>query len=203
MTIAFCKRHAVRLRASGRWLLAGLALVGLVACGGDETPAEVPPPHAVTEDAVGYFCSMNLLEHSGPKGQVLVPGADRPVWFSTVRQTVAYTMLPESPRVLSAVYVSDLSQVADWRRVDAAAWVEARSAWFVVESTATGGMGGEDPMPFSDRAKAEQFAQQHGGRVLAFNDLTEDYILYPSGADGLQPAGTGMTENTDGMMERM
>ncbi|MEQ4618908.1 MAG: nitrous oxide reductase accessory protein NosL [Corticimicrobacter sp.] len=203
MTIAFCKRHAVRLRESGRWLAAGLALVGLVACGGEEATKDVPPPHAVTEDAVGYFCSMNLLEHSGPKGQVLVPGEDRPVWFSTVRQTVAYTMLPESPRVLSAVYVSDLSQVEDWRRVDPDAWVEARSAWFVVESTATGGMGGEDPMPFSDRASAEKFAQQHGGRVLAFNDLTEDYILYPSGADGLQPAGSGMTENTDGVMERM
>lgn len=203
MTMVFCKRHAVRLRTSGRWLVAGLALIGLVACGGDETSKEMPSPHAVTEDAVGYFCSMNLLEHSGPKGQILVPGEDRPVWFSTVRQTVAYTMLPESPRVLLAVYVSDLSSVEDWRRVDPDAWVEARSAWFVVESTATGGMGGEDPMPFSDRARAEKFAQQHGGRVLAFNDLTEDYILYPSGADGLQPAGTGMTENTDGMMERM
>ncbi|PWF21613.1 copper resistance protein CopZ [Corticimicrobacter populi] len=183
-----------------RWLLAGLALAWLAACSDDTGAGEQPPPHAITEEAVGYFCSMNLLEHSGPKGQVLVPGEDRPVWFSTVRQTVAYTMLPESPRVLSAVYVSDLSAVEDWRRVNPDAWVEARSAWFVVESEATGGMGGEDPMPFSDRSKAEQFAQRHGGRVLAFDALTEDYILYADSLFETRPGGTSQAVGEAGTM---
>jgi copper chaperone NosL len=40
-----------------------------------------------------------------------------------------------------------------------------------------GGMGGEEAVPFSDKAAAEKFAAEHGGRVVAFAEVPKDYVL--------------------------
>ena len=39
---------------------------------------------------------MVLNDHAGPKGQIFVRRAG-PVWFSSIKQVFAYTMLPEEP----------------------------------------------------------------------------------------------------------
>ena len=55
-------------------LLAGLLLV-LPALGACQREAEAPPaPFAMTEEAMGRYCGMNVLEHAGPKGQISAQG---------------------------------------------------------------------------------------------------------------------------------
>jgi hypothetical protein len=51
---------------------------------------------------------MTLLEHPGPKGQVLLRGDDRPIWSSSARDAIAFTHLVESPKAVRAIYVSDM-----------------------------------------------------------------------------------------------
>lgn len=155
--------------------LAGLTLAG---CGSQNDASAKPEPLPITADAVGHYCSMDLIEHNGPKGQIFIRGNSEPLWFSTIRQTLAYTIMPDSPRGLDAIYVTDMAIVQNMRQPEPGSWMDARDAYFVTESTFAGGMGGEDPLPFSDRSKADEFIATHGGKILTFDEIPEDYILH-------------------------
>jgi copper chaperone NosL len=163
-------------------IVLGLALAG---CNGEKA-AETPKPFALTEQAMGHYCGMNVLEHPGPKGQIILQSRIDPVWFSSARDTLAFTMLPEEPKDILAIYVSDVGKAPSWERPGADNWVEARKAWFVVGGSARGGMGVPEAVPFSDRAAAERFAKEKGGTVVAFADVPRDQIL----AAGLQAPAT-------------
>lgn len=169
-------------------VLAILALTGLAACGEDEMAATPPPPAALTQEAMGHFCGMALVEHAGPKGQALLRGNDRPVWFSSARDAIAFTHLAESPRNIAALYVSDMAKAEEWDDPGATNWVEARSALFVIGSSRRGGMGAEEAVPFSDRPAAERFAAEHGGQVLTFAEVPRDWAL---GGEASGVAGAG------------
>ncbi len=151
--------------------------VALSACGGQDTAAPPPAPQAVSADAVGHYCGMTLRDHAGPKGQIFVKGRAAPVWFSSIKQVFAYTLLPEEPKGLAAIYVNDMAAAGPDGAADLRVWVEARVAFYVIGSSFVGGMGAEDAMPFSDPARAQAFAQTHGGRVVRFADVPEDYVF--------------------------
>lgn len=152
-------------------------LLALSACGGDEPAAPPPAPQAVSAEAVGHYCGMMLLDHAGPKGQIFVKGRAAPVWFSSIKQVFAYTLLPEEPKGLAAIYVNDMAAAGPDGAADLKSWVDARQAFYVINSSFIGGMGAEDAMPFSDQARAQAFAQTHGGRVVRFAEVPEDYVF--------------------------
>ncbi|WP_417250909.1 nitrous oxide reductase accessory protein NosL [Castellaniella sp.] len=157
-----------------------LAAAMLVAACGDGTPgndANAPPPQAMTDEAVGHYCGMNLTEHIGPKGQILLRDHPAPVWFSTIREVFAYTLLPEEPKAILAIYVQDMGQADADGNPPADAWIDAHSAYYLIESRAVGSMGAPDALPFARRDDADGFAARHGGRVVRFQDMPEDYVL--------------------------
>lgn len=161
-------------------LLSILAAALLLAACGSETGNTPPPlPQPITDSAIGHYCTMNLAEHVGPKAQVFLNGEpNKPVWFSTIKQVFGYTKLPEEPKGIAAIYVTDMGQVADWNTPNADnAWTDAYKAYYVIESRFIGGMGAEDALPFADKAKAEAFAAQNGGRVVRFDEMPEEYIF--------------------------
>ena len=43
-----------------------------------------------------------LVEHPGPKGQAILKGRDEPVWFSSARDAIAFTRLPDEPKDIAA-----------------------------------------------------------------------------------------------------
>nr|MBP6705996.1 nitrous oxide reductase accessory protein NosL [Achromobacter sp.] len=98
-------------------------------------------------------------------------------WFSSIKQVFAYTMLPEEPKGLLAVYVNDMATASADGAPDPAVWIDARQAYYVIEGGYIGGMGAEDAMPFSDQARAQDFARRHGGRVAAFSEVPERYVF--------------------------
>lgn len=142
-----------------------------------EKAAEVIPPFALTDSAMGRYCGMNVLEHPGPKGQIILSPANEPVWFSSARDTIAFTMLPEEPKGIGAIYVSDMAKAPNWEEPGAENWVDAHKAFFVIESTAIGGMGAQEAVPFSTEEAAEQFVTEKGGRIVSFADMPEAYVL--------------------------
>ncbi|MGK7871009.1 nitrous oxide reductase accessory protein NosL [Falsiroseomonas sp. E2-1-a20] len=158
----------------------------LSACGDDEAANVPPPPVALTREAVGHFCGMTLVEHTGPKGQALLRDATAPVWFSSARDTIAYSHLAERPSAIRALYVSDMAKAQSWDDPGATNWVDARQAYFVLGSTRRGGMGAEEAVPFSDRGAAERFVAEHGGHVLAFAEVPRDWAL--GGEASMAPA---------------
>lgn len=177
-----------------RLLLFVIAALSLAVAGcSDEGPVEPPRPFALTSDAIGRYCGMNVLEHPGPKGQILLGEIPEPIWFSSARDAVAFTMLPEEPKNIAAIYVSDMAKAPSWEEPGPQNWVEARQAWYVIDSAMRGGMGAPETVPFSTQAAAEDFAGENGGRVVSFADIPSDYVLGEGGEGGPQTT-TGATE---------
>jgi len=156
--------------------LAVFALVNLSACGNDEQ-VELPPPVPLTQEAIGYYCNMTVVEHQGPKGQIQLKGQSKPIWFSSARDTIAFTMLPEESKEIAVIYVTDMTDDGAWNNPEKGKWVDATTAQYVVGSSRVGGMGAPEPVPFSTVEAAELFANQYGGKVMAFSDIPEDSIL--------------------------
>lgn len=153
-----------------------LAALSVAGCS-EEKSVELPAPHTLTTEAMGHYCGMGLMEHTGPKGQIILASQSTPVWFSSARDAFSYTMLDEEAKDVRAVYVSDMGQAPSWNNPGVDNWIEARSALFVIESRMQGGMGAPETIPFSDRAAAEKFAAENGGRIVAFSDVPQDYVL--------------------------
>lgn len=167
-------------RPAARWLalaVAGILAAGTAGCDRRPAAASGPPPAEVAAESTGYYCGMRLAEHEGPKGQVHVAGRAEPVWFSSVRDTIVFLRSPEEPRDIAAVYVNDIGRSAQWEQPDPGAWVDARIAWFVIDSRARGGMGAPEPVPFSQQAAAEAFRTANGGRVVRLDDIPQAYLL--------------------------
>ena len=165
-----------------------LAAVLAAGCEDGARDARSPPPAELSGDAVGYYCSMIVEAHSGPKGQIFLTGREEPLWFTSVRDTIAFTRLPDEPKNIAAIYVNDMDR-ASWDRPEPGTWTDARSAWYVVGSGMRGGMGAPEAVPFAEREAAERFARDRGGRVLAFDDIPEEAVLGAAGQTSEQPEG--------------
>jgi copper chaperone NosL len=157
-----------------RWL-ALISLIALVGC--REEVASLPPPAAMTAESLGHYCQMHLLEHDGPKGQIHLDGMPAPIFFSQVRDAVAYLHMPEQSHAVVVTYVQDMTG-ATWETPGP--WIDAREAVYVIGSDAVGGMGAPEFVPFADRAAAEAFVGARGGEVRAFDGIDATDALAPA-----------------------
>ncbi len=160
-------------------LLSIIALLLLMAC--KEEALQDISPLPLTIDAVGHFCQMNLFEHEGPKAQAHLEGLPQmPLFFSQVRDAVAYARLSEQTHEILAVWVSDMGAMeATWSDPGATNWIAAEEAYYVVGSRVAGGMGAPEIVPFSNIAKAEAFADLNGGRAMRLADISDEAVLAP------------------------
>ena len=175
-------RHGWRLLAALPFLLA--------ACG-DDGPSVAVKPTPLTRDHRGHYCRMIVLDHKGPKGQIHLKGRG-PLFFSSVRDTIAFTMLPEESKQITAIFVNDMSKTP-WDRPGPDTWINAKQAHFVIGSSKRGGMGAPEAVPFKTVAEAQRFAKQFGGRVVAFSAMPRRYILGDS-SGGHHQHKPGMTK---------
>jgi copper chaperone NosL len=95
------------------------------------------------------------------------------VWFSSVRDTFTFLQLPEEPKDIAAVYVSDMAKAPTWEKPGFDNWILAKEAFFVVDSDRQGSMGGAEAVPFSSEAAAQAFVREHEGRILGFDDAAK------------------------------
>jgi copper chaperone NosL len=169
----------------------------LAACDQGATPEKLPPPQEISSESVAHFCGMLVEEHPGPKGQVLLSDSDTPIWFASVTQTFAFTMLPEEPKNVAAIYVTDMGRAKNWDRPEPGTWIDAKKAFYVIESRQRGGMGVGEAIPFGEEAQAKAFIEANGGRMVTFTEMPEAYVLQQAGPDGTGApdggdAGNGM-----------
>lgn len=166
----------------GPAMAAFLLCAGLLAgCGGEAPPEPPVTPAAITADAVGQYCGMNLVDHPGPKGQVHLRQQQKPIWLSSVRDTFAFLMLPDEPKNVRAAFVSDMGAASAPDRADPSRWVDARQAWYVSGSKAPAAMTGAELYPFAHETDAAAFADRYGGQVRRFADIKPEEVL--GGAD--------------------
>lgn len=157
-------------------------------CSEEEAAIEIPNAIAMTEEAVGHYCNMNILEHTGPKAQIHLKNIKFPIWFSQVRDAVAYMRLPEETFDVTAIYVHDMAKAASWEIPGDDAWIDIQQAFFVINSNAAGGMGAPETIPFGSQETAQEFASENGGNIVRLADIPDDYVLGPV---EINPQSTG------------
>lgn len=167
-------------------LALGLALA---AC--KEEVVQDTSPIELTAETLGHFCQMNLLEHPGPKAQVHLEGMPgRPLFFSQVRDAIAYQRLPEQSHPILAMQVNDMGAAdANWDDPGQGNWIDADAAFYVLGSTREGGMGAPEAVPFGTESAAQAFAMQEGGTVMRLAQIPDKLVL--------APAETGTSDNAD------
>ena len=153
------------------------AVLSLAGCKDEKVASPPPPANELTAAAVGHYCGMRVLEHTGPKAQIILASRKQPIWFSSARDAFSFTMLPEEPKDIRAIYVSDMAKAPSWEKPGPTNWVDAKQATFVISSRMKGGMGADEAVPFSSRDSAEKFATENGGRLVSFADMPREYIL--------------------------
>ncbi|WP_419913086.1 nitrous oxide reductase accessory protein NosL [Hoeflea sp.] len=156
-------------------LLSAVALVFLAAC--SEEKVAMPDPVPLTEAALSHYCQMYVAEHGGPKAQIHLEGYPAPLFFAQVRDAVAYLRSAEREAPVIAVYVSNMSVAESWDEPGQSNWINADDASFVINSDARGGMGAPEVVPFGDRADADRFAADRGGRVASLGEIPDETVL--------------------------
>lgn len=165
-------------------LLIALTLLAVTAC--KEEVAQDTTAVPLTPEAVGHYCQMNLLEHDGPKAQAHLAGLPRaPLFFSQVRDVVAYLRMPEQSHEVLAVWVNDMgASGAAWNAPGATNWITVEEAVYVVGSDVVGGMGAPEIVPFLKRDDAAAFADKNGGEVMQLAEIPDSAVLAPVELDG-------------------
>ena len=153
-------------------LLCGLVLAG---CGERQTAEAPPPPHELTAAAIGYYCGMTLLEHAGPKAQIILASRSEPVWFSSARDAFSFTMLPEEPKDIRAIYVSDMAKAPSW---DNPGWqLDQRKAGLLRPGQPSQGRHGRRrDRALSDRAPRKSSPPRTAADAL-FAEVPREYVL--------------------------
>ncbi|MDX5383125.1 MAG: nitrous oxide reductase accessory protein NosL [Rhodobacterales bacterium] len=155
-----------------------LMLLGALSLGAcKEDVASLPAPVSLTMQAVGHYCQMDLLEHPGPKAQVHLDGLPDPLFFSQVRDAIAYQRMPEQSHSVRAIYVNDMAAAPSWEQPGADNWIDATIAHYVIGSDAAGGMDAPELVPFLRAEDAAAFAAARGGRVVTLAQVADADVL--------------------------
>lgn len=161
--------------------------------GGPGDTGDAPDPVDLSGEKLDDEGGMVIGDHGGPNGQVFYAdnspdGHENPAWF----HTLVFGMFPYHFERLDrgweaeAVYVTDYSLV-DWSFVEtdrgptmpspteAEAFADATELTYVAESTVLGGMG-PALHPFSDDEEARDFADEHDGRTVGYDDIDRRFV---------------------------
>ncbi|SDM45301.1 copper chaperone NosL [Oryzisolibacter propanilivorax] len=179
MTTCSC-HHPSRRRALGLAALAALSAGGLLAACGDQAAQQAAI--APVEIDRGTSCELDgmlLADYPGPKAQVHYAGQDRPSFFCDTVEFFNVLLAGEQVRAVRAAYVQDMGQ-AQWDAPQGH-WIDAKGAFYVVGSKRHGSMG-PTIASFAQRADADKFAGEYGGKVLAFAEVKPDMVDLSGGA---------------------
>ena len=153
----------------------------LAACQTEEV--KIPDPVTLSSEALGHFCMMQVDAHPGPKAQIHLAGLPDPIFFTQVRDALAYVKGSERDADILAFYVSDMGVAESWDDPGMDNWMLASEAHFVVGSDARGGMGAPEMVPFSDQHAARDFADQQGGKLMTLETIPAEIVLSPVNID--------------------
>ena len=163
--------------------LISIFMFGFLAACQEEVQIAKPDAVHLTPEAAGHYCQMTVLEHDGPKAQIHLAGNPNPLWFTQVRDAVAFLRSPEEPKDIAAVYVNDMERAESWTQPGTDNWIDLDGAWFVIGSNVAGGMGAPEVVPFASSEDAARFAARYGGEVAGFEGIPDDAVLGPVDLD--------------------
>lgn len=171
----------VRRRRGAAYALAMLAL-SLSGCQ-ETTESQVAARQAVAIESRDecHLCGMIISNFPGPKGQAYSRGDEEVKKFCSTRDLFAWMLDPEHSHRVEAVFVHDMA-VTPWDHPDDETYIDARNAWYVIDHRRQGAMG-PTLASFSSEADARAFADQYGGELLQFDEITLERLSQLTMAD--------------------
>lgn len=180
LTAPISRRRLLCRCGAGLAALGTLATLGsLAGCGREGGDAAAVAAADFDNAASCALDGMLLSEYPGPKGQMWVSGQAQPEWYCDTVELLNVMLRPEQVRKLRGAWVQDMAR-ADWDR-PRGHWIDARSAHYVLGSRRKGSMGAT-AASFADAAAAKAFADQQGGRVVAYAELKPEMVDLSGGA---------------------
>ncbi|MGL4837966.1 MAG: nitrous oxide reductase accessory protein NosL [Plesiomonas sp.] len=146
----------------------------LLGCNQTEANVEVRQAEMIHEHDRCHLCGMVITKYPGPKGQVHLKAENTVPKFCSSRDMFNFALQSENKRQIDYMMVHDAA-ATDWEHPDDGAFIDAASAFYVYGTSKKAVMG-PAVAPFSTQAAAEAFAQQYGGRVLRFEDITLELL---------------------------
>lgn len=115
---------------------------------------------------------MIIVDFPGAKAQLHYHDGKTSYFCSTLDMFLFY-LQPDRPAHLAVLYVNDMGTADPLH--PAGHWIEAQKALYVQGGDVMGPMG-EALVPFADPAKADAYRKKHGGKIVAFNDVTMEML---------------------------
>lgn len=141
----------------------------LAACGDAARPLAAGEP---ADDAACALDGMSLKDYPGPKAQIVFKDGHID-YFCSLSELFEVLFGEDGQRGIGASYVQDMGK-ADWNK-PRGHWIEARSAFYVLDSRAQGAMGPAIGA-FASKQAAQAFAEREGGRVLDYSQIRPDTL---------------------------
>lgn len=155
-------------------LIMALALM-LAACSeSKEVTREKPDPVHFESGDECHVCGMAITRFPGPKGEAIAGKEEQVRKFCSTRDMFSWVLQPENVNRDHVLYVHDMAET-EWDKPDDAALIDAREAFYVVGSERSGAMG-PTLASFAEKSAAEAFAEEFGGEVVAFADVTMEHL---------------------------
>jgi len=152
--------------------------VSITACSDkDEQQKIIHQAVAMESSDECHLCGMLITHFDGPKGEIFRKEQGETVFkFCSTRDMFSYYLDPENKRNVSQMLVHDMSKMP-WgsNSINDKYFIDAKSAWYVVNSEKTGAMG-KTLASFSLSNDAQAFATEFGGKVLSFQDVNQDSL---------------------------
>lgn len=153
-----------------RKLVGSLALcILLPACNQAATKVAALEP---TSETACELDGMILKDYPGPKAQIHY-AEGKPEFFCDLMELFTMVLAPEQKRPIAAVFVQDMGKTP-WEN-PAGNWIDAKSAVYVAGSKKLGSMGPTFGSFFSMQ-DAEAFVKKEGGKILRFEQITQDMV---------------------------
>ncbi|MFC1747639.1 nitrous oxide reductase accessory protein NosL [Pseudomonadota bacterium] len=154
--------------ATALFALITFALVS--GCSENADDSATSEPVNLTREAFCLLDGMILLDHPGPKGQVVLKNGERH-YFCDTKGLFSVLHDPNYKNKIDQAFVQDFGK----RKWDSYKdrWIEANLAFFVMDSRRIGAMG-PTLASFGGRTDAEAFANEFGGVVLTYAEFDRD-----------------------------
>lgn len=157
------------------YLLIFAILSTVLACSKQsEQQAMVHQAVAIESSDECHLCGMLISRFDGPKGQLFRQGVSEDESntvkkFCSTRDMFSFYLDPEHQRNVTTMLVHDMSKMP-WHQPNGDYFIDARQAWFVINSRQNGAMG-KTLASFSTKTDAQAFSEEFGGEVIAFEQI--------------------------------
>ncbi len=147
-----------------------LALILSSGCSEDNNSQTTSTPKDLSRGDVCMLDGMILLDHPGPKGQIIFKNGERH-FFCDTKGLIATLYDQNYKTKIRQAFVQDFGKRKWGSYKDN--WIDIQQAFIVMGSNRFGAMG-PTLVTFGARTDADSFAKKSGGTVLAFNEFNAE-----------------------------